>query len=218
LQGKTGNIPLSFDDMTAVSCCCTKAGSRDTAWEENNNNGIFFMVNSQNIEIKLSKLKLALMFFGSILFVITGILFVNNPTKYVSFIMRSPSFIFIAGCCAILFFGITGFFLLRKILDTRPGLILSDKGVMENAMYVSIGFIPWQDIIKLEHTKIVNQMFISIIVRNPEEYIKKQRSFFKVSHRPTTSELIQNKILCKGFPVLWQQFFNFVNRMIIDSA
>jgi hypothetical protein len=130
------------------------------------------------IEIKLSKLKLVLMFLGSLLFIAGGILFIRNPTEYESFIMRSPIIIFIAGCVGVLFFGITGFFIFTKIIDNHPGLIISNEGITENVMYVSAGFIRWDDVIKIEKKKIVNQTFISIIVRNPNEYIEKQKSAF----------------------------------------
>ena len=83
------------------------------------------MINSECIEIKLSKVKLILMFLGSILFITGGILFIRNPIEYESFIMKSPTIIFIAGCLSILFFGVVGFFIFKKILDKRPGLVIS---------------------------------------------------------------------------------------------
>ena len=137
------------------------------------------MINSECIEIKLSKVKLILMFLGSILFITGGILFIRNPIEYESFIMKSPTIIFIAGCLSILFFGVVGFFIFKKILDKRPGLVISDEGITEYAMYVSAGFIPWEDIIKIKETKVVNQKFITIVVKNPQVYIDRQKSAFK---------------------------------------
>jgi hypothetical protein len=116
---------------------------------------------------------------GCCILVGVGICFVMNPSKFESFIMRSSAIIFISGVLGIIFFGIVGFFILKKIGDKSPGLIISDEGIMENAMYTSVGFIPWSDVIKIENMKIANQMFIGIILRNPNEYIEKQKSGFK---------------------------------------
>ncbi len=137
------------------------------------------MVSSKTVEIQLSKSKLTLMLLGCFVFIGIGICFIINPSKYESFIMRSSAIIFISGLLGIIFFGIVGLFIFKKIGDKSRGLIISDEGITENAMYVSAGFIPWNDIIKIDSIKIVNQMFISIIVRNPNEYIEKQKSAFK---------------------------------------
>jgi hypothetical protein len=131
------------------------------------------------IEIKLSKSKLILRLFGSIVFVILGILFVINPANFVSEIVRSTTFIFCAGLISITFFGFVGLLILRKLVDKSPGLIISDKGITDNSSGVNAGFIPWSDIIAIKETKVVNQKFINIVVKNPDEYIDRQKSSFK---------------------------------------
>ena len=137
------------------------------------------VINSECIEIKLSKVKLILMFLGSILFIIGGILFIRNPTEYESFIMKSPVIIFIAGCVSVLFFGVVGIFLFKKLGDKSPGLIISEEGITDNSSAVSAGFIPWTDVKAIKETKVVNQKFINIVVKNPHVYIDRQKSAFK---------------------------------------
>ena|SRR5690242_5407426 len=135
--------------------------------------------NPRQIEIQLSKLKLILMLLGCLIFVIAGINFVINPTKYESFIMQSSTVIFLAGILSILFFGFLSFFFLKKIADKTMGLIISKDGITDNSSEVSAGFIPWSDIIAIKETKIVNQRFINIVVKNPEKYIERQKSVLK---------------------------------------
>ncbi|KAA9042018.1 hypothetical protein FW778_08380 [Ginsengibacter hankyongi] len=137
------------------------------------------MNDSRQIEIQLSKAKLMLMLFVCFLFAGIGVAFVINPSKYMSFIMRSPTIIFIAGLLGILFFGFIGVFLFKKVWDKSPGLIISEEGITDNSSGVSAGFIPWTDIIAIKETKVVNQKFINIVVKNPQVYIDRQKSGFK---------------------------------------
>lgn len=137
------------------------------------------MEDSNPIEIQLSKSKLILMALGSLIFVLLGIALIVNPSKYESFIIRSPTFIFIAGVLSVLFFGFMELFFLKKLQDRLPGLIISEEGIMDNSAGFSAGFIPWSDIINIKEVKIVNQKYIKIIVKNPQVYISRQKSAFK---------------------------------------
>lgn len=62
------------------------------------------MTSGQQIQIPISNSKLILMIIGSLGFVGLGVLFVMNPEKYTSPIMRNPTVIFILGLASILFF------------------------------------------------------------------------------------------------------------------
>ncbi|HEY5405515.1 MAG TPA: STM3941 family protein [Ginsengibacter sp.] len=137
------------------------------------------MNDSKQIEIQLSKFKLTLMALGCVMFIVGGICFIINPAKYESFIMKSPTIIFITGILSILFFGFLSFFFLKKLSDKFPGIIISDEGITDNSSGVSAGFIPWTDIIAIKETKVINQKLINIIVKNPQEYIDRQKSAFK---------------------------------------
>jgi len=137
------------------------------------------MYDQTKIEIQLSKSKLTLMLLGCFVFVGIGTCFIINPSQYESVIMRSSTIIFVSGLLGILFFGFLSFFFLKKFNDKSPGLIISDEGITDNSSGVSAGFIPWTDVIAIKEIKIVNQKFINIIVKNPQEYIDRQKSAFK---------------------------------------
>ncbi len=137
------------------------------------------MNTSERIEIQLSKTKLTLMFIGSIIFVGLGIWYVTYPPKVNISIFSNPITVFIVGLVSILFFGVVGFSISRKLFDKSVGLIISGEGIDDNSSGVSVGFVPWTDVIEIKDTKVANQNIISLIVKNPQDYIDRQKNFMK---------------------------------------
>jgi uncharacterized membrane protein YobD (UPF0266 family) len=133
----------------------------------------------QQIKIPISKKKLILMIIGSLIFVGLGVLFVMNPEKYTSPIMRNPKVIFISGLASILFFGLCFPFMVKKLGDKSPGLVISDQGIFDNSSGVSAGQISWKDIDDILVIKIHRQRMIILQVNNPQDYIERQTSTFK---------------------------------------
>jgi len=116
------------------------------------------------------------MLLGSIIFVVIGILGMINPAKYVSAVFRSPVIIFISGLAGVLFFGYIVFLILKKLFKGGTGLIINDEGINDNSGGSSAGMIFWKDIEKIDVLNVLNQKFIRIIVKNPDEYIERQTS------------------------------------------
>jgi hypothetical protein len=136
------------------------------------------MQKEEHIEIPLSKTKLFLMLTGAIVFVLLGIWFVSKPKELsAQSFHHSPESILIAGLASILFFGICAIFISKKIADNKLGLIINDKGIIDNSGAMSVGLILWQDLLEVRRENIARQDFIIIIVANPEEYINRQTSF-----------------------------------------
>jgi hypothetical protein len=133
----------------------------------------------ETIEIPISKFKTILMLLGCLAFIIAGVCFVISPDTFLSPVARSSAIIFIGGCLGILFFGFVGFSIFKRVIDNSPGLIISVDGIIDNSSGVPAGFIPWSDIIAVKETVVANQRFINLVVRNPQEYIHRQKSAFK---------------------------------------
>jgi hypothetical protein len=131
------------------------------------------------IVIPISKQKIILLTIGALVFVGLGILFVTNPEKYTSPIMRNSTVIFISGLASILFFGLCTPFIFKKLWDKSPGLIITDQGILDNSSGVSAGQILWNDIDEIHVIKIQRQRMIILQVNNPQDYIDKQSSKFK---------------------------------------
>ena len=134
---------------------------------------------NQQIEFKLSKSKIVLMFFGCLIFCILSILFIMNPEKFTSWRHSSSTMVLIVGILGVTFFGICLLFYARKMFDKTPGLIVNDKGIYDNASGISVGFIPWNDIVEIKETVVINQSFVNIVVKNPDKYIETQKNIFK---------------------------------------
>jgi len=137
------------------------------------------MKTSERIEIQLSKTKLTLLFIGCIIFFNLGIWFVINPPKVNITIFSNPITVFIVGLASILFFGSIGFLIFRKLFDNSPGLIISDEGINDNSSGISIGFVPWTDVIEIKETRVANQNIICLTLKNPQDYIDRQKNSIK---------------------------------------
>jgi len=131
------------------------------------------------IEIPLSKQKLYLMLFGSILAVIAGFRLVLNPPKSNHPIFGNPTLILIIGIAAIIFFGSIAIFLTKKLRDNKPGLIINSEGIIDNSNGVSAGLVLWKDVIVISTSNVLNQKFLMFFVKNPEEYINRQNGIVK---------------------------------------
>ena len=129
------------------------------------------MAQTEQIEIPLSKNKMLLTFFGAIAFVGLGVLFLINPSMFISTIFRNPTVIFIAGLASVLFFGLVAITVFRKFSDKKAGLIINGQGVIDNSSGVSAGLVLWSDIEKIKTTKVQSQKFMMFIVKNPQDYI-----------------------------------------------
>ena len=84
------------------------------------------------IEIPLSKKKISLLFTGAIIFVIFGTLFLITPDTFISPIFRNHQTIRIVGIVAVLFFGVVGIYVFRKLFDKTIGLTIDENGITDN--------------------------------------------------------------------------------------
>lgn len=126
-----------------------------------------------NIEIPLSKRKLILMLIGSLLFVVFGIWIVVSPQTFVNS-TSSNYFILIIGYIAIFFFGLCTIYIIRRLPENKPGLIISDNYILDNSGALAAGKIKWSDIATISFIEINRQKIILLQVTNPKEYISNQ--------------------------------------------
>jgi len=127
------------------------------------------------IEIPISKTKVILMVLGSLLFVCAGFWIVltiaDQQSRYNSVFLK------IVGMIAVLFFGTTGVFSLKKIFDNKPGLIIDEKGIIDHSGGVSIGLIEWVDITGVRTVQVMSTKFLLIDTINPDKYYEKASRF-----------------------------------------
>lgn len=130
---------------------------------------------SERIEIGLNRKKLVLILLGSTLFVAAGLWFVINTSS----VNKDPTYVKIVGMASILFFGCIFFFTIRKLLDKKPGLIIDNSGITDNASGVSAGYISWHDVEDIRVCQVRKEKFLMIIVRNPQDYLNRQSNGLK---------------------------------------
>ena len=115
-----------------------------------------------------------MMFSLSILFVVLGFLpFLGvGLREYRKYVPVFHDVIFIV---VIIFFGFTALIYLKMILNTKPVISISEKGICDN---VSFGMIEWEDVAGFRKVRVQKQDYILILLENPEKYIEKF-NFFK---------------------------------------
>lgn len=135
--------------------------------------------NEPRLEIPLSKSKLLLLLCGALGFVAIGLWFIMSPPVIQNSFWGNPLKTRLAGYASVIFFGLCAFFLIRKLPDKRPGMIIDNNGLEDNSSGISGRRIPWSDISNISFIEIQRQKIILLEVKNPQEYISNQTSSFK---------------------------------------
>ncbi|AYL96825.1 STM3941 family protein [Mucilaginibacter celer] len=131
------------------------------------------------IQIPLNKTKITKGLLGSVAFVaISAWILIKQPH------IGNPMFDNVlvkygVTSLGIVFFGFTAFFFLKKMGDKKPGLVIDDEGIFDNTGATSVGLIPWQDISGVGISSLMNQQFLIIGVKNPEQYIEAQTNLLR---------------------------------------
>ena len=131
------------------------------------------------IKIPLSKKKSILGLIACLGFIISCVWFIIEPERFLNFKHQSEIIIFIVGIVGLLFFFILFIFISIKLIQKNTGLILNNEGFFDNSGGTSAGMVKWEDVIEISETETFNQKFVLVTVKNPEDYINKQKSFFK---------------------------------------
>jgi hypothetical protein len=130
-------------------------------------------------EIALSKSKMLFLLLGAIGFVAAGFWFVIDPPEIRNAFWGDPTKLAILGYASILFFGAGAIYLIGKLRDNKPGLIIDDTGLVDNSGALSVGHIPWLDIENISVFEMNRQKLIMLHVANPQHYIDRQKNTFK---------------------------------------
>lgn len=137
------------------------------------------MIQQEQIEIPLSKKKLFLILFGAIVLVLIGLWFLINPPISSNQNFGLSSIYSIVGFISVLFFGLGAFAIFSKISDKKAGLIINSQGIIDNSSGVSAGLVSWKDIQEIKVAQVMNQKFLMLIVKNPQDYLAKVTNTIK---------------------------------------
>lgn len=131
------------------------------------------MTVSDEKSVPLSKVKSALLVLGSCSFVALGLwmAFLSDAEIEAQRRYNNPVFVHGIGWAAVVFATLCGSIGIRKMLDRKPGLVLSNAGLTDNSSGLSAGFIPWTDISGFSVYTVQKQKLLVVLLNNPERYI-----------------------------------------------
>jgi hypothetical protein len=87
-------------------------------------------------------------------------------------LFSNPSIVYGIGFATIAFFSLCGVVAAIKLLDQRPGLVLSAEGIFDNSSGVSAGLVPWADIVGFSMYQVQRQKMLVMMVSSPQKCIE----------------------------------------------
>jgi hypothetical protein len=132
------------------------------------------------VSIALSKRKLTYSLIGALVLMALGLWFSLRPTDWLGNpFLHTPGWIRAFSVLALLFFGILTFFVLQKMRDSHPGLVVTAEGIVDNSSGLVSGLIPWTDVAGIRELELMGQKMVMVMLRDPEAYISRQPNPFK---------------------------------------
>lgn len=129
--------------------------------------------------IEISKVKLTGLIGLSLLFVMLGIWIAYYAPIVEIEIFNNNILRKVIGLLSIIYFGIMGILIAKKLFENKYGIKINDEGIYDNSTILYSGLIKWENIESIEKSKVLNQKFIRIIVNNPNDFINRQKNILK---------------------------------------
>ena len=176
----------------------------------------------QETIIPLNKMKIFLLFLGSIFMIGSGIvLFLNPETNNLI-----PSYIIsLISVLCIIFFGIGLIYALVKLFDPQPGLVINEKGIHDNSSFIAAGLIEWNDIDDISFLDFGFQKIITVKVKDPAKFIDRatglKRRLIDINSRNYGSPVQLSTVILKIddsslFELIQRYLYNY-NKKIQNS-
>lgn len=134
---------------------------------------------NEEMKIPLSRKKSIFSIIGCLIFIGFSIWFIIDPQQFLNFRRQSETTIFIVGIIGLVTFSFFLFFISYKLFKKNTGIYFDKTGFFDNSSGTSAGFVKWEDVMKIDEAKVANQRFVLVLVKNPEDYVKRQKSFMK---------------------------------------
>ena len=134
----------------------------------------------EKILIRTSKKVVIIGLLGSFAFVMIGITMITNPDLVPRYSEFFTSFWGIIGAG---FFGLTFLYLLKKMFDNKPGMMLDENGLYNNSSIISHHTVRWDELSGAGLTKIGKEKIIFIYFKDDKEFIKKFNLFEQILMR-----------------------------------
>jgi len=124
------------------------------------------------IIIRSSRLRLAALFLASLLFVAGGFWFVLFPPLTLPV---GPYVLCAIGVVSILFFGLVGGILLKRLFSHGIAVVLDRNGILDNSTGIAAGRISWDEILDVGPVEASGARFLGIDVKDREKLYARVR-------------------------------------------
>ena len=138
------------------------------------------MIEREDIIISTSKKKLLLLSLTCAIFISGGFWIILDRSPMENSLFDSIFFKYSVGGLSIVVFGAFIIYPIVKLFDSKPSLIIGQKGIIDNSNAVALGEIPWSDIVNVKETIFFSLKFITIILNEPQKYLDKQTNKLKL--------------------------------------
>jgi hypothetical protein len=146
------------------------------------------------IEIARNKKQLGYFLTGGLIFFLFGLLLVIDPALFKPERLPSNFIIVATGASIMVASGIYSYIMAVRIASVFPGMIISTRDIYDHTGSPGDGLINWADIVEFRETLIRGGKFLTIVVRNPEAYIERQRN-------PVKRQLLVRMTASYGSPI-----------------
>lgn len=170
-------------------------------------------MSAKHVHFKLKKSKILLRTIGAILFVALCIWILQIAvTEESTFFLVFYAAISLLG---ILFFGFAAFLGVKSFYGDASGLTISSVGIEDNTASSSVGLIKWEDIESFSELNVKNQMFLVVILKNPNDYIVKIKSAWQRKLMKLNSDWYGSPV-CIGAQIL-DCDFDFFKKTVLEE-
>jgi hypothetical protein len=129
--------------------------------------------------IYFSKKKTTFLLITCLSFVTIAISFIiDPPTGRIPFIDSPAALKVLLSVCA-LFFGVISIFLIKKMFDRRPAIIIDGNGIDDNSSMCSAGYVEWNQIDTVWIIEVNRQKMIAIRLIDVESHMRLRSTFAK---------------------------------------
>ena len=139
----------------------------------------------KTVKIQISKKKLSFGMLGSSLFIIGGLWMIFDVSSFSD--RQNPYVIQGIGIASVFIFSFLLFMFIRRIMSSRAGLLIDEKGITDHSSEISVGLIEWEDITGIRKRELMGSKVLLIDVRDPQKYIS--RSEGKIQRNLLSSNL-----------------------------
>jgi len=130
--------------------------------------------------IALSKRKLTLLALGCLVLIIGGAFLAASPATFRDNpFVRDERFVRLVGVAGVVLFGLFGFYIGQKLLDSAPGLVVGPEGFVDNSSGLAAGLLPWAEVTGVDELALLGQRFVVVRLRDPAAFIARQPNAFK---------------------------------------